>query len=78
MVDRIYKASQAGLVRPQAVSCLSEHLQHIQGIALLLQVPEWCEPEWRSAMESCWEVNPDRRPSLRELARRLEHIIQNA
>lgn len=42
------------------------------------EVPEWCEPEWRSVMESCWEVNPDHRPSLRELARRLEHIIQHA
>jgi len=30
------------------------------------------------AMESCWEVNPDHRPSLRDLARRLEFIIEHA
>ena len=49
-------------------------------VALLVcvQVPDWCEQEWRLAMESCWEVNPDHRPSLRDLARRLELIIEHA
>lgn len=42
------------------------------------EVPDWCEQEWRLAMESCWEVNPDHRPSLRDLARRLELIIEHA
>ncbi|DBB06883.1 TPA: hypothetical protein ACH3X3_009542 [Trebouxia sp. C0006] len=42
------------------------------------EVPDWCEQEWRLAMESCWEVNPDHRPSLRDLARRLEFIIEHA
>ncbi|KAL3149707.1 hypothetical protein ABBQ38_013537 [Trebouxia sp. C0009 RCD-2024] len=42
------------------------------------EVPDWCEQEWRLAMESCWEVNPDHRPSLRDLARRLELIMEHA
>lgn len=47
-------------------------------LPVLAQVPDWCEQEWRLAMEACWEVNPDHRPSLRDLARRLELIMEHA
>lgn len=50
----------------------------ISNLLVLVQVPDWCEQEWRLAMEACWEVNPDHRPSLRDLARRLELIMEHA
>ena len=50
----------------------------VPNLPVIAQVPDWCEQEWRLAMESCWEVNPDHRPSLRDLARRLELIMEHA
>lgn len=41
---------------------------------LHLDVPEWCEPEWRFLLEACMEANPNNRPTMRELARQLEAI----
>ncbi|GAB4816617.1 hypothetical protein N2152v2_003663 [Parachlorella kessleri] len=41
---------------------------------LRLPIPEWCEPEWRALMESCWVVDPVLRPSCRQLAVQLERI----
>jgi hypothetical protein len=41
---------------------------------LHLDIPEWCEPEWRGLLEACLEPNPSARPSMRELARQLEAI----
>ena len=41
-----------------------------------MQVPAWCEPEWRGLMEACWEVSPAARPSFRQLAIQLEKILE--
>lgn len=41
---------------------------------LHLDIPEWCEPEWRGLLEACLEPNPGNRPSMRELAKQLEAI----
>ncbi len=41
---------------------------------LRLQIPDWCEPEWRALMESCWVVDPELRPSCRQLAVQLERL----
>lgn len=42
--------------------------------SLQLEVPEWCEPEWRGLMEACWEVNPAARPNFRELIKHLQRV----
>lgn len=41
---------------------------------LRLAIPEWCEPDWRALMESCWVEDPALRPSCRQLATHLERI----
>jgi len=41
---------------------------------LHLDIPEWCEPEWRYLLEACMEANPNNRPTMRELSRQLEAI----
>jgi serine/threonine protein kinase len=41
---------------------------------LRLTIPEWCEPDWRALMESCWVEDPALRPSCRQLATHLERI----
>ena len=46
--------------------------------ATMAQVPEWCEEEWRSLMEACWVVNPAARPSMRDICRQLELVLQMA
>ncbi len=43
---------------------------------LTLEVPEWCEPEWRGLLEACLEPNPSNRPSFRDLARQLDAIYE--
>lgn len=43
---------------------------------LHLDVPDWCEPEWRGLLEAALEPNPIMRPSMRELARQLEAILE--
>ena len=46
--------------------------------SIVVQVPEWCEEEWRSLMEACWVVNPAARPSMRDICRQLELVLQMA
>uniref|UniRef100_A0A2P2JZV6 Uncharacterized protein MANES_06G025700 n=2 Tax=Rhizophora mucronata TaxID=61149 RepID=A0A2P2JZV6_RHIMU len=35
------------------------------------QIPTWCDPEWKSLMESCWASDPAERPSFSEISHRL-------
>ena len=39
-----------------------------------LPIPEWCEPEWRAVVESCWVEDPALRPTCRQLALQLQRI----
>ena len=39
------------------------------------EIPAWCEPEWFRLMESCWETNPNLRPSVKQLAAELEELV---
>ncbi len=41
---------------------------------LQLDVPEWCEPEWRLLMESCWEFDPAARPTFKMLVQHLTRV----
>ncbi len=50
-------------------------LSQSSGEPALRQVPAWCEPEWRQVIEVCWELAPDARCVLPDLARHLEAII---
>ena len=43
-----------------------------------MQVPDWCEEEWRSLMEVCWVVNPAMRPNLLQIMAQLERIYHMA
>ncbi|XP_077221882.1 RAF-like serine/threonine-protein kinase 24 isoform X2 [Tasmannia lanceolata] len=38
------------------------------------QVPTWCDPEWRSLMESCWASDPGERPSFSEISQKLRKM----
>ncbi|KAK9275174.1 hypothetical protein L1049_022435 [Liquidambar formosana] len=38
------------------------------------QVPTWCDPEWKSLMESCWSCDPAERPSFSEISQRLRNM----
>ncbi|GAB2218260.1 hypothetical protein Drorol1_Dr00001480 [Drosera rotundifolia] len=38
------------------------------------QVPTWCDPEWKSLMESCWSADPAERPSFSEISQRLRNM----
>ncbi|XP_057767266.1 uncharacterized protein LOC130987675 [Salvia miltiorrhiza] len=38
------------------------------------QIPTWCDPEWKSLMESCWGSDPAERPSFSEIAQRLRNM----
>ncbi|XP_043702803.1 uncharacterized protein LOC122652974 isoform X2 [Telopea speciosissima] len=35
------------------------------------EVPSWCDPTWRSLMESCWSSDPELRPGFPEIAKEL-------
>ncbi|OIW19439.1 hypothetical protein TanjilG_09459 [Lupinus angustifolius] len=35
------------------------------------RTPTWCDPEWKSLMESCWASNPTERPSFSEISKKL-------
>ncbi|XP_027368938.1 uncharacterized protein LOC113874890 isoform X2 [Abrus precatorius] len=35
------------------------------------QIPTWCDPEWKSLMESCWASDPAERPSFSEISKKL-------
>ncbi|XP_076916057.1 uncharacterized protein LOC143575623 [Bidens hawaiensis] len=34
-------------------------------------IPTWCDPEWKSLMQSCWSADPQDRPSFLEVSRKL-------
>ncbi|KAL5975529.1 hypothetical protein ACLOJK_019853 [Asimina triloba] len=38
------------------------------------EIPNWCDPAWRSLMTSCWSSYPQMRPSFAEIARDLRAI----
>ncbi|KAJ4709366.1 Kinase family protein [Melia azedarach] len=38
------------------------------------QIPSWCDPEWKSLMESCWASDPAGRPSFSEISQRLRSM----
>nr|CAB3468548.1 unnamed protein product [Digitaria exilis] len=38
------------------------------------QVPDSCDPEWRSLMEQCWSTEPSERPNFTEIANRLRSM----
>ncbi|KAI4380552.1 hypothetical protein MLD38_006729 [Melastoma candidum] len=38
------------------------------------QIPTWCDPEWRSLMESCWASDPAERPSFSEISQKLRSM----
>ncbi|KAF2317170.1 hypothetical protein GH714_013844 [Hevea brasiliensis] len=38
------------------------------------QIPTWCDPEWKSLMESCWASDPAERPSFSEVSRKLRNM----
>lgn len=38
------------------------------------QIPTWCDPEWKSLMESCWAPDPAERPSFSEISQRLRSM----
>ncbi|KAK4431945.1 putative serine/threonine-protein kinase SIS8 [Sesamum alatum] len=38
------------------------------------QIPTWCDPEWKSLMESCWASDPAQRPSFSEISQKLRNM----
>ncbi|KAE9602406.1 hypothetical protein Lal_00049958 [Lupinus albus] len=38
------------------------------------QTPTWCDPEWKSLMESCWASDPTERPSFSEISKKLRSM----
>ncbi|CAM8925233.1 unnamed protein product [Rhodiola kirilowii] len=38
------------------------------------QIPTWCDPEWKSLMESCWASDPAERPSFSEISQKLRSM----
>ncbi|KAL5549069.1 hypothetical protein UlMin_004300 [Ulmus minor] len=38
------------------------------------QIPTWCDPEWKSLMESCWASDPSQRPSFSEISQKLRNM----
>ncbi|WVZ12315.1 hypothetical protein V8G54_016845 [Vigna mungo] len=38
------------------------------------QIPSWCDPEWKSLMESCWASDPAERPSFSEISKKLRSM----
>ncbi|CAJ1941902.1 unnamed protein product [Sphenostylis stenocarpa] len=38
------------------------------------QIPTWCDPEWKSLMESCWTSDPVERPSFSEISKKLRSM----
>ncbi|CAH8386488.1 unnamed protein product [Eruca vesicaria subsp. sativa] len=35
------------------------------------KIPQWCDPEWKGLMESCWASEPTERPSFAEISQKL-------
>ncbi|CAK7344566.1 unnamed protein product [Dovyalis caffra] len=38
------------------------------------QIPTWCDPEWKSLMESCWASDPTERPSFSDISLKLRNM----
>lgn len=38
------------------------------------QVPNWCDPEWKALMETCWSADPNQRPSFAEISQKLRKM----
>ncbi|XP_030535626.1 uncharacterized protein LOC115744540 isoform X1 [Rhodamnia argentea] len=38
------------------------------------QIPVWCDPEWKSLMESCWSSDPSERPSFTDISQKLRSM----
>ncbi|KAG6471545.1 hypothetical protein ZIOFF_068988 [Zingiber officinale] len=38
------------------------------------KIPTWCDPEWKSLMESCWSSDPASRPSFSEISKKLRKM----
>ncbi|XAR51272.1 Non-specific serine/threonine protein kinase [Bertholletia excelsa] len=38
------------------------------------KIPTWCDPEWKSLMESCWSSDPQERPSFSEISQKLRNM----
>ncbi|XP_010929239.1 uncharacterized protein [Elaeis guineensis] len=38
------------------------------------QIPTWCDPEWKTLMESCWSSDPAERPSFSEISQKLRKM----
>ncbi|KAA8522770.1 hypothetical protein F0562_009193 [Nyssa sinensis] len=38
------------------------------------QIPTWCDPEWKSLMESCWASDPVQRLSFSEISQKLRNM----
>ncbi|KAL2464308.1 Protein kinase superfamily protein with octicosapeptide/Phox/Bem1p domain [Forsythia ovata] len=38
------------------------------------KIPTWCDPEWKSLMESCWASDPAHRPSFSEISHKLRNM----
>ncbi|XP_044471908.1 uncharacterized protein LOC123200658 [Mangifera indica] len=38
------------------------------------KLPTWCDPEWKSLMESCWASDPAERPSFSEISQKLRSM----
>nr|GLL33024.1 uncharacterized protein LOC109156839 isoform X1 [Ipomoea trifida] len=38
------------------------------------QIPTWCDPEWKSLMESCWASDSTERPSFSEISQKLRSM----
>lgn len=39
-----------------------------------LEIPSNTDPQWASIIESCWDSDPQRRPSFQELLERLQEL----
>ncbi|XP_020266776.1 uncharacterized protein LOC109842290, partial [Asparagus officinalis] len=46
----------------------------IMSNSLRPQIPTWCDPEWKSLMESCWSSDPGQRPSFAEISQKLRKM----
>ncbi|KAF8033579.1 hypothetical protein BT93_C0005 [Corymbia citriodora subsp. variegata] len=38
------------------------------------QIPAWCDPEWKSLMESSWALDPSERPSFSDISQKLRSM----
>lgn len=45
---------------------------------LTLPIPKTCPEAWGKLMKSCWESDPHRRPSFKEILRELDGIARSA